>query len=162
MNRLLMFTFALMGIGFLAQASDPSVPSVDSSQELRTKLESLPEEFVLLQIWNPLCIPCGEEVDVLNETIKTVSSNQRRLHVLATPIQARSKDIASFVDHFHPSYDQWYPKHDFKAFLALQHSVPWVLLFDKKRNLVKQWLGKLATSEILHEINSGKPSRSNN
>ncbi len=130
---------------------------INEQPEIRTQLHKIKEDFVLLQFWSPFCAPCGQEVQELNALLKSINHEEKRLFILGIPIQSRKKEIEAFVSHFQPQYEQWIPSKDASKTLSGEiKSVPQIFLFNRERNLVGSWSGKVAIGNILTAINRSK------
>lgn len=120
------------------------------------KIKNIDTEYVVVQAWATFCEPCGEEVNELNKILGLINKNnaKEKLKIIGVPIQSRKKEIAAFVDHFKPNYEQLIV--DSKVsdkFFNNNASVPLIQLFaGKKRIKVKEWRGKITASDLLKEI----------
>lgn len=133
-----------------AQASSSQPDAISS------KIKSLNSEYTLVQVWATFCEPCGEEVKELNTALEIVnkSHTDKKLSVLGVPVQSRKKEIAEFVEHFKPNYEQlMLDSSASDKFLKNNTSVPLNMLFSgKEKSKVKEWRGKITTAELLKEI----------
>lgn len=140
-----------------AKKSSDATPS-DSmpSYGLAARLQELPSEFVLVQVWSASCEPCGEEVKELNTVLEQVNAHApQKLAVLGVPVHSRPREISAFVEHFRPQYPQWTPDAAFLESLAKVPSVPWTLLYAGKiRVKIKEWHAKIDAVELLKELAS--------
>lgn len=118
------------------------------------KIKNIDTEYVVVQAWATFCEPCGEEVYELNKTLSLINKTKEKLKIIGVPIQSRKKEIAAFIDHFKPNYEQLIV--DSKVsdkFFNNNASVPLIQLFvGKKRLKVKEWRGKITAFDILKEI----------
>lgn len=139
----------------LAEASGGSL-QIDElrnwSSELERKLVAIPSEYVVLQVWSPFCEPCSEEVGELNAVLQTVNQSRQRLTVLGIPVQSRAKEIRAFVERFKPLYEQWPPDREFKETFSKVSTVPWTVILGKERRILRQWSGKISSSELLAAV----------
>ena len=141
---------SILGIILLALHG---VTSFRSSLVSVLGLEKIATEFILVNVWSPFCEPCGAEVEILNK-IDAESSLKQKLTVLGVSADGREREIKAFLNHFKPHYQQaTVTDKSGRAVLGLGR-VPTTILFDLKRNIIKQWSGKISASEILAAITS--------
>ena len=110
-------------------------------------------EWVLVQFWNPFCLPCGEEVKVLNKYLTQSETRSKKIKIVGVPFGAREQEILKFIEHFKPNYTQWRPDTKLSSFLQKKRTVPWTLLLDQKRQLITQWYGSTELNELSKKIN---------
>lgn len=123
------------------------------SDGLRARLASLPEEYVLVQVWSPFCAPCGQEVSELNALLRTANARARRLAVLGVPVRSRQREIEAFIRHFKPDYDQWQPDKPFQELASSSAiALPWTFLLNKNRAVVEEWVGRVGAAEVLSKM----------
>lgn len=148
-------------IGFTARASDAKADAI------ATRIKNVNSEYALVQVWGTFCEPCGEEVQELNKLLVVVNKGhvEKKLTVFGIPIQSRKKEIAEFVEHFKPNYEQLiFDSSESDKFLKNNTSVPLTILFSgKEKNRVKEWRGKINTAQLLKEIEQldQKPKKGN-
>lgn len=120
---------------------------------LRSRLASLPEEYVLVQVWSPFCAPCGQEVSELNALLKTANARARRLAVLGVPVRSRQREVEAFIRHFKPDYDQWQQDKPFQELASSgEIALPWTFLLNRNRAVVKEWVGRVGAAEVLSKM----------
>ena len=111
-------------------------------------MESFSSDYVVVQFWNPYCEPCGKEVSELNAAL--AAAHNPTLSVLGIPLQAREQEIASFVRHFQPRYEQWNKSDTRNITLDRVHLT---VLLDRNRLPVREWSGTVKAQDLLLEIN---------
>lgn len=152
MNQFLVILFLLFCQVTWAN-EEALLKNLENSLALKARLSSISEDYVLVQAWSPFCDICGTEVNELNNLTKILDVNSPgKLNVIGVPIQSRKREIEAFVEHFKPKYSQWEPSPDVKSFLEKQGVLPLTFLFDSKRKLIKEWIGKVSASEILKVV----------
>ena len=124
-----------------------------AESSLMTKVQGLKSDFVVVQVWSASCAPCGEEVSELNSALTQINKvpSHLKLAVLGVPVQSRKRDIAAFINHFQPKYEQWTPDASFLEEVSKENAVPWTLLYHFGKR-IKEWRGKLDEIQLLAEI----------
>jgi hypothetical protein len=129
------------------------------------KIKDIDTEYVVIQAWATFCEPCGEEVSELNKTLITVNKGKtkEKLKIIGVPVQSRKREIAAFIEHFKPSYEQLIVDSKVsEKFFNNNVSVPLTQLFaGKNRIKVKEWRGKITESDLLKEIETLEKNKQN-
>lgn len=144
--RAVLFLVFVMTL-FSVHASDKQ----NFPEKIFSKIQDKTSEYVAIQIWNPFCGPCGEEVQELNKALSATSG--KKLSIIGIPIQARKKEIQAFIEHFAPQYEQLSDDDTNSKDFFKTTAVPWTILFSgKERSKSKEWRGKINATELLAEI----------
>jgi hypothetical protein len=141
-----MFATALLAFASVAAAAESS-PSLPSS--VLNRLHTLSDRFIAVQVWSPVCGPCGEEVAELNTVMATAKKDGLGLRVIGIPVHARSRDVIAFTTHFKPQFEEWEVD---SSLDSVFQSVPILILLDQERKSVKTWIGKFSEVEFLSEL----------
>lgn len=120
-----------------------------SAFEIPNSLENIihknKSEYLLVHFWSPSCEPCGKEVNEVNQSLKIYT----KLSALGVPLQARKSAITEFIKYYKPDYEQWTP--DLASKKTLEQTitaVPYTLLLDQKRKIIKEWSGVFASKNL--------------
>ena len=147
MARTLFACAVVIGFVMSHASAAPPVP-FSASTDLAKLLSSIPQEFILINLWSPFCGPCGEEVSDLNRF-----AGDKRLAVIGIAVQSRKSERDAFVAHFKPTYLQWTSDRVFEKELRTDGlALPLSILLDRNRVRVKTWTGKISYDVIVNEV----------
>lgn len=149
------FTAVAFLVSAWAGAANPV--EILKAPQVISKLNQAASDFVVIQLWSPICEPCQEEVAELNQLLQTANAKRpKRLSIIGIPVHSRKKEAQAFIDHFLPRYEQLWPSPSLEAALSHEQQVPRTLLVDRDLRIVKEWTGSLTANRVMTEIESAE------
>lgn len=118
------------------------------------KLGEISSEYVLINVWSPFCEPCGAEVSELNQLMGNSHMPSGRLTIIGLSAEGRQTETQEFITHFKPTYQQVVLDKETRQRVLQVGMVPYTMLFDQNRKVIKQWTGTVSANDILLQLSA--------
>lgn len=134
----------------------PLAQAIPSNQELAKALhlDSISSEYILINVWSPFCEPCGKEIEQLNQVLSGRNMTPEKLTIIGFPAEGRKKEIQEFIAHFKPNYQQIILDNEARPEALQFAKIPYTILLDQERKIIKQWTGPVSTNIILLQLSA--------